>query len=204
MVDERTRIAGELHDVVAHALSAMTVQATGARRLDADAAGARARRRSRAIETAGREALDELRRLLGVLRREDAELDARAAAVAAPRALAGAAHDRGRACRSRCASRASARELAAGLDVTAYRVIQDALAGRARAAAAPAAPRCACATAPTRSRSRSATTAPPLGARPLTGIRERVLLHGGRLTAGAAPHAAATPSARRCRSTAAR
>ena len=47
VVDERTRIAGELHDVVAHALSAMTVQATGARRLALTRPGARARRRSR-------------------------------------------------------------------------------------------------------------------------------------------------------------
>ena len=72
VIDERTRIAGELHDVVAHALSAMTVQATGARRL-ALTRPELARAAFAAIETSGREALDELRRLLGVLRREDAE-----------------------------------------------------------------------------------------------------------------------------------
>src|SRR5215218_6939934 len=70
---ERVRIACELHDVVAHALSAITVQATGARRL-ALTRPALALDAFAAIETAGREALDELRRLLGVLRRDDAEL----------------------------------------------------------------------------------------------------------------------------------
>src|SRR4051812_10574415 len=73
VLNERTRIAGELHDVVAHALSAMTVQATGARRL-ALTRPELALAAFGAIETAGREALDELRRLLGVLRREDAEI----------------------------------------------------------------------------------------------------------------------------------
>ncbi len=51
----------------------MTVQATGARRLTLTRPEL-ARDAFGAIETAGREALDELRRLLGVLRREDAEL----------------------------------------------------------------------------------------------------------------------------------
>ena len=67
VVDERTRIAGELHDVVAHALSGMTVQATGARRL-ALTRPELAQAAFEAIERSGREALDELRRLLGVLR----------------------------------------------------------------------------------------------------------------------------------------
>ena len=73
VLEERTRIAGELHDVVAHALSAMTVQAAGARRLatkDPD----KAREAFGAVESTGREALTELRRLLGVLRKEDEEL----------------------------------------------------------------------------------------------------------------------------------
>ena len=70
---ERTRIAGELHDVVSHALSAMVVQASAARRLapgDPD----RAREAFGSVEEAGREALTEMRRLLGVLRREDEDL----------------------------------------------------------------------------------------------------------------------------------
>ena len=80
--EERTRIAGELHDVVAHALSAMTVQAVRrapARRADPERAAAA----FAAVEGTGREALTELRRLLGVLRK--AGRGARAGAAAEPR-----------------------------------------------------------------------------------------------------------------------
>src|SRR5262249_42419922 len=55
--DERARIAGELDDVVAHALSAMTVQAAGARRLVLTDS-ARARDAFAAVEETGRDALD--------------------------------------------------------------------------------------------------------------------------------------------------
>ena len=72
-LEERTRIAGDLHDVVAHALSAMTVQAGAARRM-AERDPERAEASFAVVEHTGREALTELRRLLGVLRREDEEL----------------------------------------------------------------------------------------------------------------------------------
>src|SRR5215212_9644459 len=68
--EERARIANELHDVVAHAMSAMVVQAGGARRL-AERNPARARDAFAAVEDTGREALTEIRRLLGVLRHQD-------------------------------------------------------------------------------------------------------------------------------------
>ena len=73
VLGERTRIARELHDVVAHDVSVMLVQAAAAKRTvpaDPD----RARAAIAAVEDTGREALGELRRLLGVLRRGDEEL----------------------------------------------------------------------------------------------------------------------------------
>ena len=73
VLGERTRIARELHDVVAHDVSVMLVQAAAAKRT-VPADPERARAAIAAVEETGREALGELRRLLGVLRRGDEEL----------------------------------------------------------------------------------------------------------------------------------
>ncbi|WP_018253194.1 sensor histidine kinase [Salinispora mooreana] len=73
-VDERVRIARELHDVVAHHVSVMGVQAAACRRvLDRDPA--KARTALAAVEESARTAVDELRRMLGVLRARNHELD---------------------------------------------------------------------------------------------------------------------------------
>jgi signal transduction histidine kinase len=78
---QRVRIAREVHDVVAHTLTVMTVQAGVGRRLMAQRPGD-ARRTLEAIETTGRVAQDELRLVLGLLRDEDC---ARAELTPAPR-----------------------------------------------------------------------------------------------------------------------
>jgi signal transduction histidine kinase len=67
---ERARIARELHDVIAHSISVMVIQSDGAAyTVDADAP--RARRAMEAIGATGRQALMEMRRMLGVLREND-------------------------------------------------------------------------------------------------------------------------------------
>jgi signal transduction histidine kinase len=180
-LEERTRIAGELHDVVAHALSAMVVQASGARRL-AERDPQRAAAAFQAVETSGREALTEIRRLLGVLRRDDEELALapqpslrhvntlvkRLEAAGLPVALA---------------VEGDQRDLPIGIDLTAYRVVQEALggalehghAGRADVKVRYGPDHVELVVA-------DDGEAPD---RPLLGIRERVTLSGGQLRAGA-------------------
>ena len=71
VAEERRRIARELHDVVAHSVSVMTVQAGAVRRLlrpDQE----RERQALEVIEATGREALTEMRRLVGLLREQGA------------------------------------------------------------------------------------------------------------------------------------
>ena len=180
-VEERSRIAGELHDVVAHALSAMVVQASGARRL-AERDPARAAEAFQVVETSGREALTEIRRLLGVLRRDDEEL-----ALAPQPSLR---HVSSLVKRLEAAGlpvevgiEGEQRDLPIGIDLTAYRVVQEALggalehghAGRAEVKLRYGADHV------------ELVVADDGGAtdRPLMGIRERVTLSGGQLRAGA-------------------
>ena len=72
VAEERLQIAGELHDVVAHSLSVIAVQ-SGVGRHVIDSQPAEAKKALAAVEATSRSALDELRRMLGVLRRDDGQ-----------------------------------------------------------------------------------------------------------------------------------
>jgi signal transduction histidine kinase len=124
--EERRRIAREMHDVVAHSVSVMVVQAGGARRIlerDPQRAVAAAAQ----IERTGREALAEMRRLLGMLHREDGEHDARAPQPTM--AGVGGLVERARAAGLPVELHVSGerRSLPAGLDLAAFRVVQEGL-----------------------------------------------------------------------------
>jgi signal transduction histidine kinase len=123
--DERSRIARELHDVVAHSVGVIVVQAEGARRVF-DQDPERAREALDSIERTARTALADMRRSLGVLRREDSRRalapqpgisdleglieQARAGGLAVELAVEG--------------ERVS---LPQGIDLSAYRIVQEAL-----------------------------------------------------------------------------
>jgi signal transduction histidine kinase len=143
LTEQRITIAREVHDVVAHHMSVITVQAGyGGLLLDeaADAgAAARARDALAVIESTGRQALDEMRRMVGVLRAEDAAVrDESAPGSPVPAAdlapapglsdlprLLGRASNAGVAVELTGTGRA--RPLPPGEDLAAYRIIQEAL-----------------------------------------------------------------------------
>jgi signal transduction histidine kinase len=124
--DERERIASELQAEVANSVSAMVVQAEMVPRALAAGRPDRAERAFAAIEDTGRDALVEMRRLLGVLRRGDdpAEL-APQPGLGRLAALLERARERGLDIVLR--EEGDARPLSPGIDLTAYRIVQDAL-----------------------------------------------------------------------------
>ncbi len=183
---ERARVARELHDVVAHSVSIIAVQAGAAEALvgrDPD----RAREHIASVRRTAGEALIEMRRLLGVLREDEAvyapqptlgdleRLIGEVRATGVPVELAREGDD--------------AEPLPAGIDLAAYRIVQEALTNVRRHAGA----------APTRVVVRRApgvvdvevvNATPdgpgegPGGGHGLVGMRERVRLYGGSLDAG--------------------
>ncbi len=134
--EERRAVARELHDVLAHNLSVMVVQAGAARRIverDPDTAADAAD----LIRTTGRDALAELRSLLGPVHRDEGEPLGGVPSLAQVSRLVRRAREAGLTVRLTVEGEAVA--LPTGIDLTAYRVVQEALtntlkhAGEARA-----------------------------------------------------------------------
>ncbi len=128
-VEERARIARELHDVVAHHVSVMTVQAGAARRiLDRDPDSAREAMST--IEGLGRTALSEMRRIVGVLRTErDPEHTGRELAPQPGLHDVGGLIDRVRetGLMVQLWIEGEPRTLSPGVDLAVYRLVQEAL-----------------------------------------------------------------------------
>ena len=97
---ERSRIAREMHDIVAHNLSVMIALADGAAYSMHDEPASAELALRKAGDT-GREALTEMRRLLGVLREEEAGRRPHAAARASPSSTRSSSRSARRACRRR-------------------------------------------------------------------------------------------------------
>ena len=125
VADERSRIARELHDVVAHSISVMVVQAEGARRM-MDRDPKRAKAALDQIEGTGRAALVEMRRLLGVLRKErDGVVRTPQPGTGTLDMLVDRAQEAG--LDVRVAIEGQRKTLPAGIDVSVFRIIQEAL-----------------------------------------------------------------------------
>jgi signal transduction histidine kinase len=190
VTDERARIARELHDVVAHSVSVMVIQAAAARRV-AGADPEAARTALGAAQSAGREALLEMRRMVGVLRRGDEELDASGPpGLGALGALVARARAAGLPVELRVEGEAE--RLGPGADLAAYRVVQEALTNaikHARGARARVVVRYGpegvdIEVSDTGTGPGGAVGALDGGGHGLVGMRERIALYGGEVEAG--------------------
>jgi signal transduction histidine kinase len=193
VAEERNRIARELHDVIGHSVSVMTVQASAVRRRLTSEQSVE-RQALETVETVGREALAEMRRMVGVLRQsgDGTELEPtpgldqvdqlaekfRTAGLPVALSVTG-----------------EARDLAPGLDLTAYRLVQEGLTNTLRHARNPRRAEVAIDYGADRIELAvrddgqypvgSAATAE--AGNGLLGMRERVAVYGGSLVARARP-----------------
>ncbi|MFI4928426.1 MAG: sensor histidine kinase, partial [Burkholderiales bacterium] len=190
VLDERARIARELHDVIAHHVSVMVVQAGAERRTLDDSSGT-TREVLETIETTGRGALVEMRRLLGMLRDErHGPLSPQPGLEDVPM-LVGQLQDAGLPVELQVEG--ARRPLPVGIELSAYRIVQEALTNALKHAGG----------APAMVNVRYGDAALELeitddgvpgeprtdsGGHGLVGMRERVALCGGRMHAGRNSH----------------
>ena len=193
---ERARIARELHDVIAHNVSVIVVQAVAALGAAEDSHGPRhgfdgdVVTALNSIERSAREALAEMRRLVGILH------DDEGLALAPPPGLSSLGtlieNLRAAGLPVEFATEGAPRELAAGVDLSAYRIVQEALTNVVKHAGP--------ATVSVRVRYQvqqlellieddggKPVPAPAPGGHGLIGMRERAAIYGGTLQAGRRP-----------------
>jgi signal transduction histidine kinase len=186
VAEERARIARELHDVVAHGVSVIAVQADAAEAaLEHDPA--RAAQPLRSIRGSAHDALGEMRRMLGVLREGDegSEHGPQPGLAQLPELLE---HARAGGVPIELEVEGEPRPLSTSLDLTAYRIVQEALTNvRKHAPGAPTTVRLAWSPATLELSIRDAGPGPNghPGGHGLVGMQERVRIHGGRLHTGA-------------------
>jgi signal transduction histidine kinase len=192
VTEERLRIARELHDVVAHSMSVVAVHA-GSGRMVAATDPAAAERALETIETTTRSALGEMRRLLGVLRSGDGQepgaLGPAPGLADLPELVTDVA---GSGVEVELRVEGERPAVPPGVDLSAYRVVQEALTNIIKHAQARTA------VVEVRYSGRDVAVevvddgrggaAGPSGGHGLMGMRERVAVHGGQLEAGPGPN----------------
>jgi len=182
VAEERARIARELHDIVAHSLSVIVLQAQGAEyAFDRDPDRSRAALRT--IGTTGADALDEIRQLVRILRGGDDEptRDHAVASVVERARAAGAAVD--------LIIDGGPAALPGGVALAVYRIVQESLTNALKHAGPAPAVTVRVAYRPGAvelevTDNGAAPTRPPSGGHGLVGMRERATLYGGTFDAG--------------------
>ena len=186
LAEERTRVARELHDVVAHCVSVMVIQAGAARLVAGSNAGA-ARDALAAVMSSGQEALVDLRRVVGVLRRGDDEQAGPASGLGQLDRLLDGLRAGGLQVGYLVAGEPV--ELSPDIELTAFRIVQEALtnvlkhAPTARAEVSISYHKQGIEVLVQDSGPADPAVAAPGRGHGLIGMRERVALHGGELTA---------------------